>query len=72
LKIETLTREEAREAAGYLARTAGKGRERQMEDATCKLWMAELKRNPASRLDAPSWLWRAVVELFASQEAGYL
>jgi uncharacterized protein (DUF2252 family) len=72
LEIETLTHEEARKAARYLAWTVGKAHARQMDDATRKTWMDDLQKNRASGLDAPSWLWRAVVELVASHEAGYL
>jgi uncharacterized protein (DUF2252 family) len=33
---------------------------------------AELACNRSKTLDAPSWLWLSVVELFASHEAAYL
>jgi uncharacterized protein (DUF2252 family) len=72
LEIEKLTAGEARKAARYLAWVVGKAHARQMDDSTRKTWAAELKRNRTATLDAPSWLWRSVVELVASHEAGYL
>lgn len=72
LEIEKLTPAEARKSARYLAWVVGKAHARQMNEATRKSWMAELTRNRSATLDAPTWLWRSVVELVASHEAGYL
>lgn len=72
LEIEALTQSEARKAARYLAWVVGKAHARQMDDLTRKSWMADLQRNRSATLDAPSWRWRAVVELVANHEAGYL
>ena len=43
-----------------------------MDEATRKVWISELQKNCAARLDAPLWLWCAVVEVLANHEAGYL
>ncbi len=72
LEIDRLTREEAVAAAGFLAGVVGKAHARQMDAATRKKWIAELDRNRSKNLDAPSWLWRSVVELIASHETAYL
>jgi uncharacterized protein (DUF2252 family) len=72
LEIEQLTPEQARKSARYLAWVVGKAHARQMDQATRKAWLAELARNRSATLDAPSWLWRSIVELVASHEAGYL
>lgn len=72
LELEKLDRGQARKAARYLAWVVGKAHARQMDEATRKSWMAELQRQRPSDLDAPSWLWRSVVELVANHEAGYL
>lgn len=72
LEIDQLTREEAVAAASYLAAVVGKAHARQMDAATRRSWIAELGRNRSKSLDAPSWMWRSVVELIASHETAYL
>jgi uncharacterized protein (DUF2252 family) len=72
LEIDRLTRDEAVAAASYLAAIVGKAHARQMDAATRKNWMAELDRNRSRSLDAPSWMWRSVVELIATHETAYL
>src|ERR1700678_1282422 len=72
LEIDQLTREEAVAAASYLAAVVGKAHARQMDAATRKKWSAELDRNRPKNLDAPSWMWRSVVELIAAHETAYL
>jgi uncharacterized protein (DUF2252 family) len=72
LEIDELTREEAVAAASYLAGVVGKAHARQMDAATRKQWAAELDRNRSKSLDAPSWMWRSVVELIANHETAYL
>ena len=74
LKIEIgqLKEDEATLVASYLAIVVGKAHSRQMDAATRKGWKAELQRNRSKRLDAPTWLWRSVVELLADHERAYL
>jgi uncharacterized protein (DUF2252 family) len=72
LGIESLSREEAVRAAHYLALVIGRAHARQMDAATKAAWRAELARNRSTTLDAPSWLWSAIVELIQSHEAAYL
>ncbi len=74
LKIEIgqFSRGEALRAARYLAFVVGKAHARQMDAATRRSWMDVLQRGRSSGIDAPSWLWRAVVALAAKHEAGYL
>jgi uncharacterized protein (DUF2252 family) len=72
LEIDRLTREEAVAAASFLAGVVGKAHARQMDAPTRKSWTAELDRNRSKSLDAPSWMWRSVVELIASHETAYL
>jgi hypothetical protein len=35
-------------------------------------WYRELRRNRAKALNAPSWLWRSVVDLLLEHQRGYL
>jgi uncharacterized protein (DUF2252 family) len=72
LDIERLSRLEAVRAAHYLALVVGRAHARQMDAATKAAWRAELARNRSARLDAPFWLWSAIVELIQSHEAAYL
>ncbi len=72
LEMERLTSNEAVAAAEYLAHVVGKAHARQMDAATRRGWLTELKRGRSQSLDAPGWLWTAVVELVASHEAAYL
>ncbi len=72
IEIEQLTRGEAMKAARFLATVVGKAHARQMDDATRRAWHADLGLNRSKTLDAPSWLWSAIVELVANHEAAYL
>jgi uncharacterized protein (DUF2252 family) len=72
LDIEHLSRDEAVRAAHYLALVVGRAHARQMDAAIKASWLGELARNRSATLDAPSWLWSAIVELIQSHEAAYL
>jgi uncharacterized protein (DUF2252 family) len=72
LEIDQLTADEATKVAIYLAAAVGKAHSRQMNMETRKLWLAELERNRPHDLDAPTWLWKAVVELLGVHEKAYL
>lgn len=72
LEIDRLTCDQAVITAEYLAGVVGKAHVRQIDAAGRKHWRAELNRNRSKSLDVPSWMWKAVVELVASHEAGYL
>jgi uncharacterized protein (DUF2252 family) len=43
-----------------------------MSENTRKRWRDGLKQNRSKSLDAPSWLWKSVVELVKEHEGGYL
>jgi uncharacterized protein (DUF2252 family) len=72
LDIERLSQTEAMGVAGYLGNVVGRAHARQIDDDARVRWLGELKRNRSKSLDAPSWLWRSVVELVKEHEAGYL
>jgi uncharacterized protein (DUF2252 family) len=72
LEIDQLTRDEALHAARYLAFVVGRAHASQMDGGTRHEWLAMLAVRHPQSLDAPSWLWKSVVELLASHEAGYL
>lgn len=72
LEIETLPQSEAVTVAGFLAPVVGTAHARQLNAADRSRWLAELERSRGSSLEAPSWLWNAVVDLVAFHEAAYL
>jgi uncharacterized protein (DUF2252 family) len=72
LEIAQLSQEEAVKAARFLAGVVGTAHARQMDQPTQKAWLTELQRNRAQNIDAPSWLWKNIVELMASHEGAYL
>lgn len=72
LEVDQFTHGEAIRAARYLAYVVGKAHARQMDAGTRAEWRRILHDRRGTGLDAPSWLWRAVVDLMASHEAGYL
>jgi uncharacterized protein (DUF2252 family) len=72
LEIERLSRDEALDVAAFLAHVVGRAHARQMKATDRRHWLATLRRNRPKSLDAPSWLWRSVVDLVAAHEAAYL
>jgi uncharacterized protein (DUF2252 family) len=72
LEIETLDRDEAVVAARFLAGVVGRAHARQLGADDRKAWATELGKFGSKNLDAPSWLWKSVVDLMATHEAAYL
>ena len=72
LDIDHFTREEAIGVAEFLARVVGRAHSRQLSGADRASWHAELQRNRTKTLEAPSWLWHAVVDLVGAHESAYL
>lgn len=72
LEMESMTVDEAITAARHLAFIVGRAHARQMDRSMRRKWNAILKRSRPKALDAPSWLWRSVVELVALHEEAYL
>lgn len=72
IEVEQFSQREALKAARYLAFVVGKAHGRQMDGATRKHWIKTLQSGRSGDIDAPSWLWQAVVALAARHEAGYL
>jgi len=72
LEVDQFSRSQAIKAARYLAFIVGKAHARQMDSSERATWRAALLDHHRAGIDAPSWLWRSVVDLIASHEAGYL
>jgi len=52
--------------------TGAEAHAQQMDKEERREWRTVLERNRGKTLDAPSWLWTAVVQLVASHESAYL
>jgi uncharacterized protein (DUF2252 family) len=72
LEMDQLTRDDAITSARYLASVVGLAHSAQMEPKDRRKWLATLKRSRLKKVDAPSWLWKSVVELSAMHESAYL
>lgn len=72
IEVEKLTQDEAIMDAKYFGMVVGKAHASQMDAATRISWQKELRRHRTKALDAPSWLWRSIVELITSHEGAYL
>jgi len=72
IEIAQFTHGEAVRAAGYLAWVVGHAHARQLSAAARAEWRRELLDKEDEDLDAPSWLWRSVVDLAGAHEAAYL
>ena len=72
LEVEQFTQSQAVRAARYLAFIVGKAHARQLNDAARREWRRTLRDHRGTGLEAPSWLWQAIVELSGSHETGYL
>lgn len=72
IEVEQFTRTEAIASARYLAHVVGQAHARQMDEARRAAWLRTLTTSHARSIDAPSWLWNAVVDLAATNEGAYL
>ena len=72
IELDRLDAGEVQEIARYLGAVVGRAHAAQMTPGQRASWLSELERNQPATLDAPSWLWRSVVELVQSHEGGYL
>ncbi len=72
LEAEGLTEEGAVKAAHFLALVIGQAHARQMDSATRRAWLDELKKGRPKTLSSPAWLWRSIVQLMVAHEHAYL
>jgi uncharacterized protein (DUF2252 family) len=71
-ELDELSAEDARGVANYLGMVVGRAHGRQLNSTDKAAWLAEIASHHTKKLDAPNWLWRAVVELVSIHEAAYL
>ena len=67
-----LSKEDAILTAGLLAGVVGKAHGRQMNPVDRAAWTKDLRKMHSKNLNAPSWLWKGVVNLVSIHEASYL
>jgi uncharacterized protein (DUF2252 family) len=72
LEVAQFSRKEAIRAAGYLAYVVGRAHAGQLAPEARERWGEAFMRKSHGDLEAPSWLWRAIVDLAASHESAYL
>jgi uncharacterized protein (DUF2252 family) len=72
LEIDALSALDARAVSFYLGHLLGRAHARQLDAAAQRAWRGELMARHSSQMDAPSWLWSALVELVAIHERAYL
>lgn len=72
IELEQFTGAEAARAARYLAEVVGRGHGRQLDEGGREEWVKTLNQRRTGGLDAPNWLWSAVVDLSSNHEGAYL
>jgi uncharacterized protein (DUF2252 family) len=72
LELTQISAKEGMKAAAFLASVVGFAHARQMDSPTRTSWQDELTRHRTKDLDAPMWLWTAVVGLLVEHESSYL
>jgi uncharacterized protein (DUF2252 family) len=71
-ELSALTRESALAVARYLASVVAVAHARQLDGPECAAWLEAFRRGNAKNMNAPAWLWAAVVDLVALHEGAYL
>jgi uncharacterized protein (DUF2252 family) len=69
---EHLSELDAVKAAHFLALVVGRAHADQMDGATRRAWLTDLRVGRPKSAGAPSWLWQSIVELLVMHEAQYL
>ena len=72
VELDELTADEGRSVSRYLGVVVGRAHSRQMKSEDRAAWGAELAGRRTKNIDAPAWLWQAVIRLVADHEHAYL
>jgi uncharacterized protein (DUF2252 family) len=72
IELQQLNNDPAIEVAHFLAAVVGKAHSRQMDSEIRKTWQNDLRKNRSKALDAPTWLWKSIVDLLSEHERAYL
>ena len=72
VELDQITAQQGRAVAFYLGMVVGRAHRRQLDDDQSRAWWTEMASHRTKNIDAPSWLWQALVELVAVHEHAYL
>jgi uncharacterized protein (DUF2252 family) len=72
VELDRIDAADARAVAYYLGMVVGRAHRRQLDIDQTRRWSAEMASHRTKNIDAPSWLWQALIELVAVHEHGYL
>lgn len=72
VELDQLSVEDGRGVAYYLGSVVGRAHARQLDDERRRSWQVEMQTRRSKTIDAPSWLWKAVVDLVGVHERAYL
>jgi len=72
VELDRVSADDARAVAFYLGMVVGRAHGRQLDAAGRRAWHREMATHRTKNLDAPTWLWQALVELVAVHEHAYL
>ena len=71
-ELDALDEDEALAIGHYFASIVADAHARQLSPADAGAWLKSFREGNAEHLDAPAWLWAAVVDLVALHEGAYL
>jgi uncharacterized protein (DUF2252 family) len=72
VELDHISADDGRSVAYYLGMVVGRAHGRQLDTASRRAWREEMASHRTKSLDAPSWLWNALVELVSVHERAYL
>ncbi|MDB4952569.1 MAG: hypothetical protein JWO36_138 [Myxococcales bacterium] len=72
VELDQISGDEGRAVAYYLGMVVGRAHRRQLDAEQSRAWWTEMASHRTKNIDAPNWLWQALVELVAVHEHGYL
>ena len=71
-ELDKLTEADATAVGHYLGGVVANAHARQLKAEEASSWLTSFRKGSAKNLDAPAWLWAAVVDLVALHEGAYL
>ncbi len=72
VELDHISPADGRSVAYYLGMVVGRAHGRQLEDDERRSWHREMHTHRSKNIEAPLWLWRALVDLVGVHERAYL
>ncbi|HEY0252098.1 MAG TPA: DUF2252 family protein [Kofleriaceae bacterium] len=72
VELDHIGVDDARRVAYYLGKVVGRAHRRQLDVTATRAWLAELRSHRTKNIEAPNWLWTALIQLVALHEHAYL